>query len=411
MAVGDSITDGYSEQDGYRKYFYHRLVDQKKYSIDMVGSKDGWTATWDFDDGTYSYDPANTGYSGYTIQSYQYNNQNRIGIFETISSGEKKDIIQTTSPEIVLLMIGTNDIMDSYKMDEIQARLQALVDEIYRQKSDVTLMIMSPLPIDAPVSGWLQQDTMNTNIKTCMTAIKKIVDAEKAAGKKCEYLATNELFTKQTDYTAYLNDYCHPNRAGYTLMGNYLADAVDSYLRTGSVNVDSSTGTITAETNISGLPSDFTTNPSAYKLVGTYSVTAAQNWTLSIPNLEEGYAYYVKEVDQTGWTPNYAHNGQLADNNQAIEITNTKTVEKVSVSVEKQWRDASSATHGDISVKLYRRLEDGNWETEPVRTATLLSADSWKYTFAALMVTEPAFFAVTSPVVASTVAISLFIDE
>ncbi len=384
MAVGDSITDGYSEQDGYRKYFYHRLVDQKKYSIDMVGSKDGWTATWDFDDGTYSYDPANTGYSGYTIQSYQYNNQNRIGIFETISSGEKKDIIQTTSPEIVLLMIGTNDIMDSYKMDEIQARLQALVDEIYRQKSDVTLMIMSPLPIDAPVSGWLQQDTMNTNIKTCMTAIKKIVDAEKAAGKKCEYLATNELFTKQTDYTAYLNDYCHPNRAGYTLMGNYLADAVDSYLRTGSVNVDSSTGTITAETNISGLPSDFTTNPSAYKLVGTYSVTAAQNWTLSIPNLEEGYAYYVKEVDQTGWTPNYAHNGQLADNNQAIEITNTKTVEKVSVSVEKQWRDASSATHGDISVKLYRRLEDGNWETEPVRTATLLSADSWKYTFADL---------------------------
>lgn len=384
MAVGDSITDGYSEQDGYRKYFYHRLVDQKKYSIDMVGSKDGWTATWDFDDGTYSYDPANTGYSGYTIQSYQYNNQNRIGIFETISSGEKKDIIQTTSPEIVLLMIGTNDIMDSYKMDEIQARLQALVDEIYRQKSDVTLMIMSPLPIDAPVSGWLQQDTMNTNIKTCMTAIKKIVDAEKAAGKKCEYLATNELFTKQTDYTAYLNDYCHPNRAGYTLMGNYLADAVDSYLRTGSVNVDSSTGTITVETNISGLPSDFTTNPSAYQLVGTYSVTAAQNWTLSIPNLEEGYAYYVKEVDQTGWTPNYAHNGQLADNNQAIEITNTKTVEKVSVSVEKQWRDASSATHGDISVKLYRRLEDGNWETEPVRTATLLSADSWKYTFADL---------------------------
>lgn len=384
MAVGDSITDGYSEQDGYRKYFYHRLVDQKKYSIDMVGSKDGWTATWDFDDGTYSYDPANTGYSGYTIQSYQYNNQNRIGIFETISSGEKKDIIQTTSPEIVLLMIGTNDIMDSYKMDEIQARLQALVDEIYRQKSDVTLMIMSPLPIDAPVSGWLQQDTMNTNIKTCMTAIKKIVDAEKAAGKKCEYLATNELFTKQTDYTAYLNDYCHPNRAGYTLMGNYLADAVDSYLRTGSVNVDSSTGTITAETNISGLPSDFTTNPSAYQLVGTYSVTAAQNWTLSIPNLEEGYAYYVKEVDQTGWTPNYAHNGQLADNNQAIEITNTKMVEKVSVSVEKQWRDASSATHGDISVKLYRRLEDGNWETEPVRTATLLSADSWKYTFADL---------------------------
>lgn len=385
MAVGDSITDGYSEQDGYRKYFYHRLVDQKKYSIDMVGSKDwGSSATWDFDDGTYSYDPANTGYSGYTIQSYQYNNQNRIGILETISSGEKKDIIQTTSPEIVLLMIGTNDIMDSYKMDEIQARLQALVDEIYRQKSDVTLMIMSPLPIDAPASGWLQQDTMNTNIKTCMTAVKNIVDAEKAAGKKCEYLATNELFTKQANYKNYLNDYCHPNRAGYTLMGDYLADAVDSYLRTGSVNVDSSTGTITAETNISGLPSDFTTNPSAYQLVGTYSVTAAQNWTLSIPNLEEGYAYYVKEVDQTGWTPNYAHNGQLADNNQAIEITNTKTVEKVSVSVEKQWRDASSATHGDISVKLYRRLEGEDWETEPVRTATLLSADSWKYTFADL---------------------------
>lgn len=385
MALGDSITFGTGEQDSYRKYFYHRLVDRKNYHIDMVGAESDKFQNWTFDDGTYSYDSSHTSYIGDVIQSYG----GRTGIYNRIvnndtNSNTTKNIIQTTSPEIVLLMIGTNDIMDSYKMDEIQARLQALVDEIYRQKSDVTLMIMSPLPIDAPVSGWLQQDTMNTNIKTCMTAIKKIVDAEKAAGKKCEYLATNELFTKQTDYTAYLNDYCHPNRAGYTLMGNYLADAVDSYLRTGSVNVDSSTGTTTAETNISGLPSDFTTNPSAYQLVGTYSVTAAQNWTLSIPNLEEGYAYYVKEVDQTGWTPNYAHNGQLADNNQAIEITNTKTVEKVSVSVEKQWRDASSATHGDISVKLYRRLEDGNWETEPVRTATLLSADSWKYTFADL---------------------------
>mgnify|MGYP002795503852 CR=1 FL=1 len=385
MALGDSITFGTGEQDSYRKYFYHRLVDRKNYHIDMVGAESDKFQNWTFDDGTYSYDSSHTSYIGDVIQSYG----GRTGIYNRIvnndtNSNTTKNIIQTTSPEIVLLMIGTNDIMDSYKMDEIQARLQALVDEIYRQKSDVTLMIMSPLPIDAPVSGWLQQDTMNTNIKTCMTAIKKIVDAEKAAGKKCEYLATNELFTKQTDYTAYLNDYCHPNRAGYTLMGNYLADAVDSYLRTGSVNVDSSTETITAETNISGLPSDFTTNPSAYQLVGTYSVTAAQNWTLSIPNLEEGYAYYVKEVDQTGWTPNYAHNGQLADNNQAIEITNTKTVEKVSVSVEKQWRDASSATHGDISVKLYRRLGDGDWETEPVRTATLLSADSWKYTFADL---------------------------
>lgn len=388
MALDDSITCGTGEQDSYRKYFYHRLVDRKNYHIDMVGAESDKFQNWTFDDGTYSYDSSHTSYIGDVIQSYG----GRTGIYNRIvnndtNSNTTKNIIQTTSPEIVLLMIGTNDIMDSYKMDEIQARLQALVDEIYQQKSDVTLMIMSPPPINRSDSTgyWLSdQSTLDGNIKIYKEAIQNIVALEKAAGKKCEYLATNELFTKQKDYTAYLNDYCHPNGAGYKLMGNYLADTVDSYLRTGSVNVDSSTGTTTAETNISGLPSDFTTNPSAYQLVGTYPVTAAQNWTLSIPNLKEGYAYYVKEVDQTGWTPNYAHNGQLANNNQAIEITNTKTVEKVSVSVEKQWRDASSATHGDISVKLYRRLEDGNWETEPVRTATLLSADSWKYTFADL---------------------------
>lgn len=387
MALGDSITDGGmggSLGGGYRKYFYHRLVAQKKYSIDMVGSKGDGNASVTVDGENWIYDNANDGYIGYYIQK-AYNNN---GLLELIRDEENtKDIIKNTSPEIVLLLIGTNDIMGNYDVNNIQIRLQTLVDEIYRQKSDVTLMIMSPPPINRSDSTgyWLpNQSTLDGNIKIYKEAIQNIVASEKAAGKKCEYLATNELFTKQTDYTAYLNDYCHPNEAGYKLMGDYLADVVDSYLRTGSVNVDSSTETTTAETNISGLPSDFTTNPSAYQLVGTYSVTAAQNWTLSIPNLEEGYAYYVKEVDQTGWTPNYAHNGQLADNNQAIEITNTKTVEKVSVSVEKQWRDASSATHGDISVKLYRRLEDGNWETEPVRTATLLSADSWKYTFADL---------------------------
>lgn len=380
MALGDSITFGTGEQDSYRKYFYHRLVDQKKYSIDMVGAESDKFLSWTFDDGTYSYDSSHTGYPGDVIQSYG----GRTGAYNRIVNN---DIIQTTSPEIVLLLIGTNDVMDNYKIDEIQTRLQTLVDEIYQQKSDVTLMIMSPPPINRsdPTGYWLpDQSTLDGNIKAYKEAIQNIVALEKEAGKKCEYLDINGLFTKQSNYKNYLDDYCHPNGAGYKLMGDYLADAVDSYLRTGSVDVDSSTGTTTAETNISGLPSDFTTNPSAYQLVGTYSVTAAQNWTLSIPNLEEGYAYYVKEVDQTGWIPNYAHNGQLADNNQAIEITNTKTVEKVSVSVEKQWRDASSVTHGDISVKLYRRLEDGDWETEPVRTATLLSADSWKYTFADL---------------------------
>ncbi|MDE6103667.1 MAG: Cna B-type domain-containing protein, partial [Oscillospiraceae bacterium] len=282
MSMGDSITHGYINGDnGYRKYLYHQLVDNKGYVIDMVGSNNtGWTPSYNFSDGTYSYDPQHEGYSGYTIKSYG----GRTGLLDTIKNN---NTVENNAPDIVILMIGTNDILDTYDIPNIGSRLEELVDFIYSQKSDVKLIIMSPPPIDSSIESWVpDQTTVNASLSTCKTAVQNLVKTKQAEGKSCEFVDINKLFNDQADYTVYLNDYCHPNESGYELMGNYLATVVDNYLKTGSVEVGGSSGTSTnAPVNIDDCPTDLT----EAEKVGEYTITPDEhgNWSLTISDLEK----------------------------------------------------------------------------------------------------------------------------
>lgn len=393
MALGDSITDGYwdGSSQGYRKYLYHKLHDTIGYTIDMVGSRNSsWSTDYTFSDGTYSYDAAYEGYSGYAIKAYT----GRSGLLETIqTSGSGNSAISTYSPDIVLLMIGTNDILDDHNIssptgDTIKDRLQALVNEIYTQKSDVKLLIMSPPPINSAY-GWSgqggdfpAQETMDSDINAYKTVIQEIVNAEKTNGKSCEYVDINGLFNSQTDYKDYLYDYCHPSDSGYKLMGEYLADVVHSYLSNGTIAsyTSTSSGTVSG-TDISGYPNDL----NAAEKVDNYTITPndSGNWSLNITNLEEGYVYYIKEKDTNGWTASYTHNGQLGGSEQAIQITNTKVVEKTSITVKKNWFDGNSSNRPNVTVKLMRKLSGTTDDFTEVtgKSATLSNSNNWTYTW------------------------------
>jgi len=111
MSIGDSITDGYGIGGSYRKFLYHGLT-EKGISVDMVGAKGGgWTPVYT-DETTgesFSYDDENTGYSGYAIMDYS----GRNGIYETLQSTG----CLSTEPDIVILQIGTNDVIDCHDLD------------------------------------------------------------------------------------------------------------------------------------------------------------------------------------------------------------------------------------------------------------------------------------------------------
>ena len=147
MALGDSITDGYWTGGGYRKYLCYEM-EQKGYSnIDMVGPKGGNSESFNYNGKSVTYDGNYAGYSGYAIQ-YMTGTETRQGILETINSdyGNGKNMIEAYDPDVVLLQIGTNDILSNYN-ENITVRLENLVDNILASMDgENDLLYVSTIP-------------------------------------------------------------------------------------------------------------------------------------------------------------------------------------------------------------------------------------------------------------------------
>lgn len=240
MALGDSITDGYFGADGYRKYFYHNMT-ELGYDIDMVGAKNygSWRPTYTDSNGvTFEYDGDHSGYSGYAIQ-YMTGTETRQGILETI---RETDMIATSDPDIVLLQIGTNDILSAYN-DGIIDRLENLVNVILEDMNDPDdVVFVSTIPyMDVlAIYDWFnsygdvkwqssQQEfvgIIQSYIDSYNTSIKQMVTEMQTQGKKVKFADINSVINPSTD----LQDGCHPNEIGYEKMGSYWASLVDNYL-------------------------------------------------------------------------------------------------------------------------------------------------------------------------------------
>ena len=116
------------------------------------------------------------------------------------------------------------------------------------------------------------------------------------------------------------------------------------------------------------------------------------NWQKTFSDLDEAYAYYVVEPEISGWESSIAHNGQPVNGETAtITVTNTKTIEKTSISVKKKWvdNDKAGASHGAVRVTLRRKLESGtDYDKGFSETAELSSSNSWKHTWSSLDKTD-----------------------
>ena len=244
MSIGDSITDGYGTDGSYRKFMYHELT-QKGYSIDMVGPQ------WNWGDSTYedtasgesfTYDPAHCGYSGYSIQNFP----GRNGIYETIKEG---GYLEQYSPDIVILQIGTNDVIDNYEIDKASERLEVLIDYILSNISSDSALFVTTIPDLEPnrpdVYDWFanyrhsadwsinyDDDTaeanVQANIKSYNAQVKSLV--EKKCSENCQNIYAGDINSVVTDIKTQLKDGVHPNDTGYKLMGNYWAGILDKYL-------------------------------------------------------------------------------------------------------------------------------------------------------------------------------------
>lgn len=260
LCVGDSITDGYINQDnGYRKYFCY-FMQQNGIAVDMVGPKSNWTdeTTYNWNGKVITYDPANAGYSGYAIMKYP----GREGIYETIfdqtyySGNKSGDMITAYDPDVILLQIGTNDLLDA-RFDKIPngtdvtadfsmpERLEKLVDAILSKMNKDAVLFVSTVPdIDVEEKtewllsyGWLWnvpttgdlnalKEKVQDNIDRYNESVEKLVEKKQKAGFR---IRRGDVHSCIDLHGGDLYDGVHPSEQGYAKMGEDWAKRVTSF--------------------------------------------------------------------------------------------------------------------------------------------------------------------------------------
>lgn len=272
MCIGDSITDGYvSDYVGsYRKFIYHDLT-KAGYSIDMVGVKDGgWTPSYtDPDTGeSFEFDNENTGYSGYSIQSYS----GRNGIYEKLV---ETDCLKKYAPDIVTLQIGTNDMIDNRDVQETYESLEKLVNYILDNIPEKSALFIAEIPPVDPnrpeVYDWFANYRHSADWQTLYTdeeaaeAIERNVMTYNAnidalaLGKNIEWGFSHDDFrvTDESGVTTILRkiglirnmdaisdvktqlfDGVHPNNIGYKAIGEKYSEAILDYFNEKGITPD-----------------------------------------------------------------------------------------------------------------------------------------------------------------------------
>ena len=283
LSLGDSITDGYWTSGAYRKYMYHDL-EQMGYNIDMVGPKGGNSNTFTYNGQSVSYDDNNAGYSGYAIQEMT-TKEHRSGILETIQATwyNGQNMIAAYQPDIVLLQIGTNDILSNYN-DGITDRLENLVNVILQDLDADSTVFVSTIPdIDAYTrADWLgsyginawgstqeEKDRLMETVTGCIdtynTSIYNLVLKMQSEGKNVQFADINSVVDYQTD----LHDGVHPNEAGYENMGNYWAGLLNDFFQNHGTNPKPVTTTTTTQPAVTTTTTTTTTKATTKPITTT----------------------------------------------------------------------------------------------------------------------------------------------
>jgi lysophospholipase L1-like esterase len=214
MPLGDSITDGIGSSapgGGYRVQLFHKAVQARK-AITFVGSATDPNGPATVDGKPF---PRNhEGHGGYTID----NSAATSGISPLVDQS-----IATNHPHIVLLMVGTNDTNRNIDVANAPTRLGSLLDRMITDAPNALIVVAKITP--TPDAG------ANAIVQTYNSGIASVVQTRAANGKHVTMVDMYKAFTAQANYaTALMNDFLHPNDAGYVVMGDVWYAAIQSYL-------------------------------------------------------------------------------------------------------------------------------------------------------------------------------------
>jgi lysophospholipase L1-like esterase len=207
--IGDSITQGDST-GSFRSDLYN-LLSTDHYTFGFTGHWDGYSAGLPTG---YQY---HSGVSGALIQS---NYNGRTGIEQNIGSWWNQGQLATAKPNVILLMIGTNDIylnLDAGHPTDAANRLSSLIQSLFTLAGNKVSIFVAGIP---------PQGTSNS-VVVFNNAISGIVDSCKASGKDIHYV---DMYTPlNSDYSHLMSsDNLHPNAAGNAVIAATWMSAINA---------------------------------------------------------------------------------------------------------------------------------------------------------------------------------------
>ncbi|KAF7326060.1 Lipolytic enzyme [Mycena kentingensis (nom. inval.)] len=191
MPLGASITLGGASKDGngYRETLY-KLLAADGNVVQMVGSQVNGTME----------SPWSEGYPGLVID--QVRNKSAAAM-------------SVQNPNIVTLLVGTNDMTENNDVANAPARLTALIQSVL-DAPPLTLVVVSSLPPTADPAA-------NARVKTFNAAIPGIVQKFTDAGRTVVFVDSYAV-VKVED----LADDVHPNDTAYARIGRAFYDGIQS---------------------------------------------------------------------------------------------------------------------------------------------------------------------------------------
>ncbi len=218
--LGDSITYGAAAPSaipgGYRDPLYKNLV-ARGCNFRFVGTVNANPSA----PLTQAGQPWHDGHSGYAIADFSIPGKNYSGLYDEVAGWVDK---LDGKPDVILLMIGINDLNQKYDVTGAAGRLDLLITRLFALMPDVRLLVASVL--DADSNNAYRHVPPNTDLQGPVhdynAGIASIVGARRARGQPIEFVDMHAGLTLDD-----LSDGLHPTARGYAKMADIWADAID----------------------------------------------------------------------------------------------------------------------------------------------------------------------------------------
>ncbi len=221
LCLGNSITNGVDTFNSYRRDLW-QMLHAGNYNFDLIGS---WNKHHVGSDAPVpDFDMDNEGHSGWTFEQIL-----KPPSWDS-ARGNLHQWINTYSPDIVLMELGTNDVFQCRTIDQMFGNLNVIV-YLLREKNKGVKIFLAQIP---PLGKQWSDKKLCGNDTTYAEAIvnfnKAIAVYAKQHSTKQSPVIVVDQFTG-VDPSVDMFDDIHPNTKGEKIMAERWFDAIQPYLK------------------------------------------------------------------------------------------------------------------------------------------------------------------------------------